>query len=258
MRRALRGGLPLEPAVGSAGAAAPKPAMAATGSSPARRARSWSPPTSSGRSAQAAPHEQRADAGRAAELVGGHGQQVGAELVEGDGVVAGGLGGVDVDEHARARGTPPPPRRPAGGCRPRGCPTARARATVSGRTAASELVGVDPPEAVDADDRDLAVGLGGEPHRRVLDGGQHLVAAALGRPPARRRDGLGGPAGEHDRARPGPEQRGDLLPGRLHGHPGLEPLGVDPARDRPGRPQPLASPPPRASGRSGEVDAWSR
>ena len=72
----------------------------ATFSSPARRARSWSPPTSSGAQPQAPPHEQRADARRAAELVGADRHEVGAERVEVDRHVPGGLGGVDVDEHA--------------------------------------------------------------------------------------------------------------------------------------------------------------
>ena len=81
-------------------AAAPKPAIAATGSSPARRARSWSPPSSSGRSRRPAAHEERADARRTAELVGRHGEQVEAQLVEGDGDLPCGLRGVDVQEHA--------------------------------------------------------------------------------------------------------------------------------------------------------------
>ena len=97
-----------------------------------------------------------------------------------------------------------------------------------GADGAEQLVGVDAAAAVDADDRDLAVGLGREAHRRVLDGRQHLVAAALGRAPAGRGDRLGGPAGEHDRPRPGAEQRGDLLPRRLDRDPCLQPLGVDP------------------------------
>ena len=48
-------------------AAAPIPRMPTTFSRPARRARSWSPPTSSGAQAQAASHDERADAERGTE-----------------------------------------------------------------------------------------------------------------------------------------------------------------------------------------------
>ena len=81
-------------------AAAPKPAMAGRFSMPARRARSWSPPRSSGSMPQAPPDQQRADARRAAELVGADRQQVGPEGPEVDRHPAGGLGRVDVHEHA--------------------------------------------------------------------------------------------------------------------------------------------------------------
>ena len=66
--------------------------------------------------------------GGAAELVGADRQQVGPEGAEVDRHPPDGLGGVDVDEHAPLAAAGRPPRRPAGRCRPRGCPTGRGRA----------------------------------------------------------------------------------------------------------------------------------
>ncbi len=50
--------------------------------------------------AKTAPHEQRADSGRSPHLVRAHGQQIDAEVVELDRHVPGGLRGVDVEEDA--------------------------------------------------------------------------------------------------------------------------------------------------------------
>ena len=87
------------PGVARASAAAPKPMAATTFSMPARRARSWSPPTRTAR-AQPAADDQGPDAGRSAQLVGGHRHQIGAEPVEIDGQVPGGHDRVDMDRQA--------------------------------------------------------------------------------------------------------------------------------------------------------------
>ena len=186
---------------------------------------------------QAPAHEESAHAGGPTELVGGHGQQIGAELVEGDGIVPGAGGGVDVHEH--------PPLAARGHDRRDGLAGAHLvvppldvdEAGVLAHRA-HQLVGVDAAVAVDADDRHLAVGLRREADRRVLDGRQHLVTAALGGSPAGAGDRLRRSAREHDRPRSGPQQRGDLLPRRLHRDPCLQPLRMDPPRipARPGQP----------------------
>ena len=147
-------------------------------------ARSWSPPTSSGGRRSPRRTSRAPDAGRAAELVGAHRHQVGAELVEVDGHVPGGLGGVDVDEHAGARGTARRPRRPAGGCRPRGCPTgsapARARAAMRG---ARPRRGRSDPAPSTATVTTGPARADAVPHARVLDRRAHTMAPG----PARRR-----------------------------------------------------------------------
>ena len=79
---------------------------------------------------------------------------------------------------ARAR----PPRRPAARCPPRGCPTARARSAVSGRTAASSSSGSTRPWRSTPTTRDLAGRLGrraGPPsaRRRPAPGGVPRSAA---------------------------------------------------------------------------------
>ena len=64
----------------------------------------------------------------------------------------------------------------------------------------------------------------------MLDLRAHDVSASLRRPPCGGVDGLGAAAREHDLARPGPEQRGDLLT-RLLDDAARDPsLGVHAAR----------------------------
>ena len=128
-------------------AAAPKPTMAGTFSMPARRARSCSPPTSSGRS-RSPRRTSSAPARRAGRpSCGRYRQQVGAQPVEVDRHVAGGGGRVDVHQHAQLTAPRPPPRPPAGRCPPRGWPTGRARARSRRTDGGGHLVGVDPARA---------------------------------------------------------------------------------------------------------------
>ena len=208
---------------------------------PARRARSWSPPTSSGRSRRPRRTSSAPTPGGPPSLWARHRQQVGAEVVEGDRARGRRPGRRRRARARRARGTRRRPRRPAGACRPRGCPTARARARCRSRTAASSSSGSTRPMAVDADDGDLAVRA-----RRCGRTAECSTAAstwcapALGRAPARGGDRLGGPAGEHDLAAAGAEQRGHRLAGLLDG----DPRRRAPRRGRgPGSPGRLAQPP---------------
>ncbi len=179
--------------------AAPHPTMAGTFSKPARRARSWSPPTSRGRSRRPRAHEQRADAGRPAHLVGAHRQQVGAEVVEVDRHVAGRPGRRRRGRARRGRGSAATTS--ATGCRvptswlphwrwtravSRAARRRRARRDRRGRLGRS-------PTTVTA-----GANCGRrQPHRRVLDGRHDDVAAgALDGAPHGGGDRLGGPAGE--------------------------------------------------------------
>ena len=187
MSRALLGRLGVEPAVAARPQAAPKPTMAGTFSRPARRARSWSPPTSSGRSRSPRRTSSAPTPGGPAELVGADRQQVGAEVAEVDRHVPGGLGGVDVHEHAPLAARRPRPRRPAAACRPRGCPTARARARCPAGSRRAPRRGRPARgrrrrRRVTSPWRAAACA-----HRRVLDRGHDLVRAPAGRAPARRR-----------------------------------------------------------------------
>ena len=117
-----------------------------------------------------------------AELVGRHRQQVGAELVERDRDVARGRGGVDVHEHAALAA-----RRDHLGDGLHGADLVvgqlHVHDDVSARIGADQLVGIDAPGAVDADDGDVADRLG----------------ARAAPPSARRRPAPGG-----RRARPRP------------------------------------------------------
>jgi hypothetical protein len=98
--------------------------------------------------------------------------------------------------------------------------------------------GVDAAGTVDRHEGDVAVALRREPHGRVLDRGDDLVAAPFRSPPARGGDGLGGAAGEDDLAGSSPEELGDLGAGLLEGVARREPLGVDAAGIGARRPQP--------------------
>ena len=130
---------------------------------------------------------------------------------------------------------------------------------VSGRTAASTSSASTRPRPSTGTTVTSPWRSAASAHGRVLDGGDTWWRA-----PARRRaagdgggDRLGGAAGEHDLAVAGAEQGGHLVAGRLDGHPGGQALGVDAA----GVAEPASSAATtaaRASGRSGEVEAWSR
>ena len=93
------------------GAPRRSPTMAGTFSMPARRARSWSPPSEERREPQAAAHAAarrcRAGPPNLWPLTDTRSAPSSPKV---DRHVAGGLGGVDVHQHARARGTRPPPR----------------------------------------------------------------------------------------------------------------------------------------------------
>ena len=134
--------------------------------------------SSSGAQAQPAAHEQRAGAGRAAELVAADRQQVGAELVEVDRHVAGGL--------RRRRRAPARPRsrharhdlgHRLDACRPRGCPTARGparcRAAIGGRAPRRRRPGRGASTPDHGDRRRAPASSPRLAHRRVLDRGQH-------------------------------------------------------------------------------------
>ena len=208
--------------------AAPSPARAGTFSSPARRARSWSPPTSRGGSRRPWRTSRAPTPGGPPNLWA---------LTDSR----------SAPRSRKATGTRPTPwaastwvstprsrqaataSATAGPVPPRGCPTGGAPGPCR---RARRRAGRRPPpaRAVDRHDGHLAVAGGGQAHGRVLDGGHHLVAAAAGRAPAGGGDGLGGPAGEHHLAGPGAQQVGHLLAGLLDHDPGGQALGVDAPR----------------------------
>jgi len=189
---------------------------------------------------QSPPHEECPDAGWTAQLVGGQRHQVGAKLVERDGLVAERAAGVDVAQHAQL---------PTGGHRvgdaltgahlvvgplqvnQTGCLVAVAVAPDRGE----QRVDVDPAGPID-----LRPGhrtsLGPGTHRRVLDGRGDAVRAAPGGAEAGGGDRLGPAGGEHDRSRSGTHRSGDVLTGPFQPCPGLGALGVDAAgvAQRPG------------------------
>ena len=83
-------------------ATAAKPAMPTRFSVPARRRSSWPPPWISGSSGKPSRTTKRADAGRAADLVGGNGHHIDAEQTKIDRDFAEGLHRIGV--HQRAMG----------------------------------------------------------------------------------------------------------------------------------------------------------
>ena len=76
------------------------PTARATDSVPGRRPACWKPPKSCGCKFDVVAHDERADAERAVEFVGGDGHRGDAELAEVDGQFADGLGGVGVQRDA--------------------------------------------------------------------------------------------------------------------------------------------------------------
>ena len=165
---------------------------------------------------QPAPHQQRARALRAAELVRGDRAEVGVERAKVDRHVTGGRARVDVHEHAA---------RPRAAAHDLGRRLQRADLVVGelhrhergvGAHRVEHLGRVEAPEAVDADDRHLGVGPRDRvAHARVLDRGGDDVAGARAtaceRTPDRGVHRLGARRREHDLARPGAEERRDLL-----------------------------------------------
>ena len=247
------------PSLSSSAAAAPNP----TSAGHVLHARPAGPlliaADSSGRSRRPRRTSSAPVPGGAAELVAADRQQVGAELVEGDRHVAGGLRGVDVDEHAPV----------AAGRHDLGHRLDRADLVVAPLHVDQRGVRADrvehlvrrrpdragrPPTTVTSPARAAASRTAG-----VLDRRHHLMAAALGGAPHRGGDGLGRAAGEHDLAGAGAEQRRPPTPGPARRatravmpsvwiRPGSPPCRL--AADRPSRRSPR--------GRTGEVDAWSR
>ncbi len=166
-----------------------------------------------------------------------HRQQVGAQVSEPHVLPPDGLGGVDVHEHAALAEDGD-----RFGDRLPGADLVVAPLQVDERGVVAhgseQVADVDVPVRVDRDDGHLPVAGGGEPDGRVLDRGDDLVTAgcavavapADGGPPARRGDGLGRTAGEHDLARSCAEQAGHLAPCLLDRLAGGQALGVDAPR----------------------------
>ena len=181
------------------------------------------------------PHDQGADAGGAAKLVGGQGQQVDAVAGQVDPGQPGRLHGVAEQDRARGVGRLGHGRDRLAGPdlvvgrhhRDQGGPPRPEQA--------GQPVRVDPAETVDRGqvDRGPGVGLGpggGVEHGVVLDGRADQVPA-LRRPGEHgaldgQVVGLGAAGGEHDLGRVGADQRGDLLTGGLHRGPRGPPLAV--------------------------------
>ena len=190
--------------------------------------------------AQSPTDDQGADAGRAAELVGGHRDQVGAERPEVEGHVSGGGHRVDVDERA-----------PSGRQRlddlghrldrahlvigPLAVHERRVRSRTWTGTAEGVLtdVALIRPEARrPAMETTGAERADASPHGRVLDVGtdHRAPGPAAAAPHTAALIGLGAAGGEHHLAGPDAEQPGHLLAGVLEGGPHHPALGVDPAR----------------------------
>ena len=245
-------------------AAAPKPTMPGTFSIPARRARSCSPPTSSG-SMRRPRRTTRAPApGRAAELVGADRDQVGVEPGQVEVDVAAGRGGVHVDRH------PGPPAsghhlghrldgahlvvgplavhegRRVGPCR------ARASATP---------VGVDPAPAVDGEELGGGQPRGGVAHAECSTAAQSTTGPGPGPVAAPRPAALAAsvpPEVKTTWRGRTPSSPATCPRASSSSCPHLAALLVHPAgvAGRALEPRRRAAAP--ASGRGGEVEAWSR
>ena len=119
--------------------------------------------------------------------------------------------------------------------------------------------GIDATLAVAAHEAQVVAGRR-QPNGGVLDGRGDDVRSGRGRPRRRRTppgDRLGGAAREHHFAAAGAQQRGHRFPGCLDGGPRHLALVVDAGRIAAGARshETIAS---IASGRTGEVEAWSR
>ena len=257
---------PAAPARPARPAAAPNPTAPGTFSSPARRARSWSPPTRNG-------SMRRPRRTISAPMPGGP-PSLWAET--------------DTRSASRA-----PRSRARGRQRPTastwtGTPRCRHRSTTSatgwtvptswlahwqwtrdaacpwiGRhrsRASSTALGLDAAEAVHGDGLDRCRA---GPRRRGRPSARRRRRATGPRPGAEGAphggvDRLGPSGGEHHLAGAHAEQSGHLVPGLLQGGPGHPALGVDPPGSAVTPSSSHAAMAARASGRSGVVEAWSR
>ena len=146
--------------------------------------------------AQATPHQQRADAGRAAELVRAHRQQVGAQRREVDGDVTRRLRGINVHEQIAI---------PAGlddrGDRLHGAHLVVGPLHVDeggvGAERRDQRIDIDATDAVDRHAHDRARTRRGLAHGRMLDGRQHLLRPPRSGAPTRGRDRFGRAGREH-------------------------------------------------------------
>jgi len=166
---------------------------------------------------------------RAPELVGADRHQIGAERVEVDRDVTGGLGRVDVDEDPGSA-----TRGDHLGHRLQGADLVVSPLQVHERGATGldgghHLLRVDATGLVDTDPRHV-VAVRRVTHRRVLDFRAHDVRTSLRRSPCRGVDGLGAAAREDDLAAAGAEQRRDLLARLLDDAAGDPSFRVHPAR----------------------------
>ncbi len=211
----------------SSSAAAPNAIAAATFSSPARRARSWSPPSDERVEPQAASHEQRADARWTAELGGVHRHQVDTRLVERDRHVPSGRGGIDVEQHTAlsARDAHLVDRLER-------CHLVVGELAVHERDVAAEqgrqMPDRDAPVRIDVGRAHLAVTRRGLAHGGVFDrrGDERAARRARRRAETRGVDRLARAAREHDLAWTRAEQRRHPFAGVLQGGTRHTPFGV--------------------------------
>ena len=256
------------PGAARTSAAAPNPMMPGTFSRPPRRARSCSPPTSNGSTRKPAPHHQRADPGRPAELVGAHRHEIGAERRRGPARRARPR---CTRRRARARrgvGTPRPPRAPAARCPPRGWPPGSARGRGRALPAALSRASSTAAGRCDRDRRPPGARPGRPaPTRRGPRSARRRRArwaarVGPGSPPTSPRWTASVPPEVNtDLARPGAKQRRRPARGLPPPRPGRCGLRCGPARDRRRSSPDDSSQPTMAattSGRGGEVEAWSR
>ena len=241
-------------------ATAPHPRIAGTFSKPsptgpfliaAEEQRAQSEPAS---------HDERSDTGGPAHLVGADRHEVDAQLVERDEGMSGRLGRVDVQQH------------PAVAAQLRHLDDWLQRADLVvaplkvhergvGPDRGGDRVDVHLAAVVASDHRDLrGLGASRESHRasaRPL--ARPCAAASLRGTPCRGGDRLGRPAREHDLAVSGSEELGRRRPGRPRRRLGRRGPRCASVRDQPPGVDCIHSTiASMASGRVGEVDAWSR
>ena len=195
---------------------------------PARRARSWSPPRSSG-------SRRRPRRTSSAPVPGGPpslwpltDSRSAPSAPKSIGHAADGLGGVDVDEHAPLAAGGHHLGDRLDGARPRGCPTARGRARCragSRRARSSGSTRPSPSTPTTVDLARLARPTRGPPSARP----RAPPGARRARPRPRQAAAIASVAPlvkTTSRAR-APSSVGDLLAGLLDGHPGAHALLVD-------------------------------